>query len=80
MSKLGVLLARNTVLNVLGQVVPVAVAVAAIPYVVGGLGVSRFGVLTLAWAALGYFGVMDLGLGRAATKFIAEALGRGEAE
>jgi O-antigen/teichoic acid export membrane protein len=77
-SRLGVLLARNTALNVVGQIVPIAVALAAIPYVIADLGDARFGVLTLAWAALGYFGVMDLGLGRAATRFIAEALGRGE--
>jgi O-antigen/teichoic acid export membrane protein len=79
-SKLGGVLARNTVLNVAGQLVPIGVALLAMPYVVAGLGEARFGVLALAWAALGYFGVMDLGLGRAATKFIAEALGRGEPE
>jgi O-antigen/teichoic acid export membrane protein len=79
-SKIGALLARNVALNVAGQLVPMAVAVAAIPFVVAALGESRFGVLALAWAALGYFGVLDLGLGRAATRFIAQALGRGEAD
>jgi O-antigen/teichoic acid export membrane protein len=74
----GGLLARNTLLNIAGQLVPIAVAILALPFVVAGLGENRLGVLALAWAALGYFGVLDLGLGRAATKYIAEALGRGE--
>jgi O-antigen/teichoic acid export membrane protein len=74
----GGLLARNTLLNIGGQLVPIGIGVATLPYVVGGLGESRFGVLALAWTALGYFGVMDLGMGRAATRYIAEALGRGE--
>lgn len=72
----GGLLARNTMINALGHALPLLVAVLAIPAVVRGLGEDRFGVLTLAWILLGYFAVFDLGLGRAATKFVAEALGR----
>lgn len=74
----GAHLARNTALNLVGQVVPILVGVATIPYVVRGLGTDRFGVLSLAWALLGYVSLFDMGLGRATTKFVAEALGRGE--
>jgi O-antigen/teichoic acid export membrane protein len=73
-------LARNTVLNIAGQVVPLLLAVATIPYVVRGLGGERFGILAIAWLVLGYFALLDFGLGRAATKFIAECLGRCEFE
>lgn len=76
----GVLLARNTAVNVVGQALPLVVAVFAIPPTVAGLGESRFGILTLAWIILGYFAVFDLGLGPAITKFVAAALGRGERE
>lgn len=72
------LLARNTILNLIGQAVPLFVAVVTIPFIVRGLGTERFGLLSLAWVVLGYFTIFDLGLGRATTKFIAEALGRGE--
>lgn len=72
------LLTRNWMLNLLGWVVPLSVAVAAIPYVVRGLGSERFGVLSLASALLGYFGIFDLGLGRATTKIVAECLAREE--
>jgi O-antigen/teichoic acid export membrane protein len=47
----------------------------AIPVLIRGLGTERFGVLTLAWVIVGYFGVLDLGLGRALTKLVAERLG-----
>ena len=74
----GSMLARNTLLNLIGQAVPLLVAVVAIPFVVRGLGTERFGLLSLAWVVLGYFTIFDLGLGRATTKYVAEALGKGE--
>src|SRR5439155_17304746 len=47
---------------------------------VGALGVERFGMLALAWIVLGYFGLFDLGLGRATTRFAAEALSLGQTD
>ncbi len=70
------LLTRNWALNLLGWVLPLSVAFVAIPYVVRGLGPERFGVLSLASALLGYFGIFDLGLGRATTKIVADCLAR----
>lgn len=70
----GRLLARNTLYNVLGQALPLLVGLAAIPITLHVLGDARFGLLGLAWAILGYVGVLDLGLGRATTKFVAESL------
>jgi O-antigen/teichoic acid export membrane protein len=71
-------LASNTLLNLIGQSVPLLLAVIAMPFIVRGLGTERFGLLTLTWVVLGYFTVFDLGLGRATTKYVAEALGKGE--
>lgn len=76
----GELLARNTLLNFIGQAVPLLVGVVTIPFIIRGLGTERFGLLSLAWVVLGYFAIFDLGLGRATTKFVAEALGKGEEE
>ncbi|MGA9389648.1 MAG: flippase [Candidatus Sulfotelmatobacter sp.] len=73
-------LARHTVLNLAGQVIPLLSAVATIPYVVRGLGAERFGILSIAWLVLGYFALLDFGLGRAATKFIAEGLAQSQFE
>jgi len=73
----GSLLARNALINLIGQAAPLLVGVMAIPFVVRGLGTERFGLLSLAWVIMGYFTLFDLGLGRATTKYVAEALGKG---
>jgi O-antigen/teichoic acid export membrane protein len=52
-----------------------AVGVLAVPPLVRGLGVSRFGILSLAWIVIGYFSLFDLGIGRALTKLVADKLG-----
>ena len=71
-------LARNSVWNVAGQVVPMIAALVAIPVLIRNLGAPRFGVLTLAWAAIGYFSLLDLGLGRALTQAVAARLSSAE--
>jgi O-antigen/teichoic acid export membrane protein len=68
-------LARNTALNLAGQAVPLVAALVAIPWLIRGLGADRFGVLTLAWATIGYFSLVDLGLGRALIHAVATRLG-----
>jgi len=60
--------------------VPLAIGIIAIPFIIRGLGAERLGLLFLAWVILGYFTIFDLGLARAITKYVAEALGKGEAE
>jgi len=74
----GRLLARNTIWNLLGNGAPMAVAVFCIPILIRGLGKEQFGVLTLAWALIGYASLFDLGLGRALTQLVARKLGAGE--
>src|SRR5712671_5041033 len=74
----GGLLARNTVWNLLGTLLPMAVAVVSIPPLVRALGLDRFGLLSLAWIVIGYFSLFDVGIGRALTKLVAEKLGANE--
>ena len=76
----GKVLARNTLLNIVGQVIPLLVGVATMPYVIHHLGPDRFGLLSFAWIVAGYLGIFDLGIGPATTKFVAELLGKGEHE
>src|SRR2546422_3470003 len=71
--------APSSLWNLLGQAVPLAVAVVAIPVLLRGLGTDRFGVLTLAWVVIGYFSLFDLGISRALTKVVAEESARGAA-
>src|SRR6266853_1497371 len=74
----GRLLARNTIWNLIGNGAPMVVAVFCIPILIRGLGKDRFGVLTLAWALIGYASLFDLGLGRALTQLVARKMGAGE--
>jgi O-antigen/teichoic acid export membrane protein len=68
----GTLLARNAIWNLLGQTVPLLVAVVTIPVLLRAFGTERFGLLTLAWLVTGYFSVFDLGLGRALTQVVSQ--------
>jgi O-antigen/teichoic acid export membrane protein len=76
----GRLLAHNTMINLVGNIAPTAAAFLTIPYIVQRLGTSRFGLLSLVWMIIGYFGLLDFGLGAAAAKYVAEALGSGDEE
>lgn len=69
------MLARNTLLNLLGHAAPLAAALLAVPYLVAHLDPSRFGFLSLAWVLVGYFSLFDLGLGRALSRLVAERTG-----
>jgi O-antigen/teichoic acid export membrane protein len=73
------LLAKNSALNFAGQIVPLVIGVVTIPYVVRGLGAESFGTLSIAWTLLSCFGIFDLGLSRATTKFVAQSLHRDQA-
>jgi O-antigen/teichoic acid export membrane protein len=73
-------MARNATWNMVGQALPLLLAAVTIPILIRRLGVDRFGVLTLAWALVGYFGLFDLGLGRALTKVVSGALAGGKEE
>jgi O-antigen/teichoic acid export membrane protein len=62
---------RGLVINVLGALLPAVVALFCIRQILGGLGHARFGVLSLAWTFINAIGILDLGLGRALTRFLA---------
>jgi O-antigen/teichoic acid export membrane protein len=71
------LIVWNTIWNLLGAVLPLLLALITVPLLIYSIGTERFGVLTIAWVVLGYFGLFDLGLGQATTKFLAEAFEHG---
>lgn len=71
------LLARNTLLNLVGRFLPAAAALVCIPPILRALGPDRFGILMLALTFVGYFGVLDLGLPRALTQAVSQRIGEG---
>lgn len=74
----GASLARSAGINFVGMAVPYLVGFITIPLIIHRLGSERFGILSLIWVVIGYFAFIDLGLGRATTKYVAQSLGRGE--
>lgn len=76
----GRLLAKNTLFALIANGAPIIVALFTIPLLISGLGLERFGILTLVWVVIGYFGIFDLGIGRAITLMVARKLGAHEYE
>ena len=65
-------LLSGSVTNFLGLFLPLILGVYSIPLIIARLGIERFGTLTLVWALIGYFSLLDFGISRALTKRVAE--------
>ncbi len=66
----------GVLLTFAGQLGPLIAGIVALPLIVRGLGVERFGLLSLGAVVLGHLALFDVGLGRAVAKWVAEHVGR----
>src|SRR5436305_9700247 len=62
---------RNAALGLVGAVVPITISLITVPFYSQAVGVERYGVLSIVWVFLGYFGLMDFGLGGAIAQKLA---------
>jgi O-antigen/teichoic acid export membrane protein len=62
----------NFVFNVLGMIAPLLVAFITVPIYVSHIGAARYGVLSIVWLLLGYFGFLDFGLSRASVNALSK--------
>lgn len=74
------MLLKHTSYNLLGLGIPLLAAVISIPMLIDALGAHRFGLLALIWSFVSYFGLFDMGLGRALTQQLAVVFAQEENE
>jgi O-antigen/teichoic acid export membrane protein len=64
---------KNVAINFFGLILPTFVSLVTVPTYIRLLGVERYGVVSLVWTFIGYFGVLDLGMSMAAQNHISKA-------
>ena len=64
-------LGKHTAVNLVGNVLPMVIALITVPLYLRYIGAERYGVLAVIWALLGYFGFFDFGFGRAVSQRMA---------
>jgi O-antigen/teichoic acid export membrane protein len=69
---------KNIGSGLLAQLWSVALGLVVLPVMVRGLGADRYGLLALCFALIGFASMADLGVGRAASKYLAEDFERNE--
>ncbi len=67
---------RNIVWNAAGQILMLAVSISTMPYIVRRMGASAYGIWAFVTGLGSYFGILELGVGAAATKYVAEYAAR----
>lgn len=68
---------RFFIFNLLGHILPMAVALVSVPVIAHFAGVERLGALGVVWALVGYFSFLDFGLSRVVTRRVAHAAEQG---
>ncbi|HEY8548396.1 MAG TPA: oligosaccharide flippase family protein [Vicinamibacterales bacterium] len=71
-------LGRNVVLSLTGQIAPALAGLAALPLLARHLAPAELGLLNIGWLVIGYFTLLDFGIGRAITQGVAAALAQRE--
>jgi O-antigen/teichoic acid export membrane protein len=62
----------NLIYNVVGALLPLATSLGTVPFYIHQIGLARYGVVTITWVLLGYFGFLDFGLSRASANALAK--------
>lgn len=71
---------RNAASSYANHTASVLVGLLLTPFLVHGLGDARFGIWTLVFSVAAYFGILDLGIGQAVVKYVAEYHARRECD
>ncbi len=63
---------RNTIFNAIGRFWKILVALVLTPYIIGHIGIERYGIWAIVGVLTGYFGLLDFGIGTSFVKYISE--------
>lgn len=63
---------RNTIFNIIGWFWGILVVLVLTPYIIGHIGIERYGIWAIVGVMTGYFGLLDFGIGTSFVKYIAE--------
>ena len=63
---------KNSIYNVIGFIWPIGLSLAFTPYIIHTLGKEAYGILAIVSMVTGYFAFLNLGLGGAGLKYVAE--------
>jgi O-antigen/teichoic acid export membrane protein len=63
---------HNAIFNAMGWILPMVLVFLLTPYIVHKMGTDVYGILMLIMTIVGYFTLLDLGLGHAVIKYVAE--------
>jgi O-antigen/teichoic acid export membrane protein len=63
---------RNATFNIIGRIWYFLVTIFLTPYIIGHIGIERYGIWVFTGVLAGYFGLLDLGIGFAFIKYISE--------
>ena len=74
--KIGERTVNNALFNAVSSIVPLILSFIFWPYIVESLGESSYGIFALVSTVIGYFSLLDLGLGNAVVKYVAEYAGK----
>lgn len=74
--KIGERTLNNALFNAISSLLPLALSFFFWPYIVSSLGEASYGVFALVGTVIGYFALLDLGLGSAIVKYVAEYAGQ----
>jgi O-antigen/teichoic acid export membrane protein len=54
---------RNTLYSIIGRIWTIIIGLLLIPYIVNIVGIERFGIWSLLSVLVGYFALLDIGVG-----------------